>query len=39
MLFYCEEKNQDGLKEALSVLKESPFSFDPQGSRIIYVSD
>jgi D-glycero-alpha-D-manno-heptose-7-phosphate kinase len=38
-LFYCEEKKQNKLREALSNLKEIPFKFESQGSRIIYVSD
>jgi D-glycero-alpha-D-manno-heptose-7-phosphate kinase len=39
LLIYCEEKNQQSVREALSDLKESPFSFEPQGSKIIYVQD
>lgn len=39
LLFYCEEKFQDRVRNALSDLKESPFCFEPQGSKIIYVSD
>ena len=37
LLLYCEEKNQDKVRQALSNLKETPFNFEPQGSRIIYV--
>jgi len=37
LLFYCEEKNQDKVREALSNLKETSFNFEPQGSKIIYV--
>lgn len=36
-LFYCEEKNQNKVRETLSSLKEAPFNFESQGSRIIYV--
>lgn len=39
LLFYCEEENQNNVKKALSELKEIPFRFEPQGSKIIYVSD
>ena len=39
LLFYCEEKYQDKVRDALSDLKEIPFRFEPQGSKIIYVSD
>lgn len=39
LLFYCDEKYQDKVREALSDLKESPFQFEPQGSKIIYVND
>ena len=39
MLFYCDEDRQDQVRKALSDLKETPVRFEPQGSRIIYVSD
>ena len=39
LLLYCEEKNQPAIREALKELKESPFTFEPQGSKIIYVQD
>lgn len=39
LLFYCEEEYQDKVRDTLSDLKETPFSFEPQGSKIIYVSD
>ena len=39
LLLYCEQENQNNVREALSELKESPFKFEPQGSKIIYVSD
>lgn len=38
-LFYCEVKKQDKLRRALKGLQETPFKFEPQGSRIIYVND
>ena len=37
LLFYCEEKNQNKVREALSNLREASFKFEPQGSKIIYV--
>ena len=39
LLLYCEEEKQDKVRKALSDLKESHFQFEPQGSKIIYVSD
>lgn len=39
LLFYCEKENQANVRKALAGLKETPFSFEPQGSKIIYVSD
>ena len=39
LLFYCEEKNQERLRNALFDLFELKFSFDWQGSKIIYVGD
>ncbi len=39
LLFYCEEKNQDNVRKALSNLKELSFKFEPEGSKIIYVND
>lgn len=38
-LFYCDEEKHDRVRKALSDLKETSFKFEPQGSRIIYVSD
>ncbi len=39
LLLYCREKDQDGVREALRDLKESPFKLESQGSKIIYVHD
>ncbi len=39
LLFYCEEKNKEAVCRALQDLKEAPFKFEPQGSRIIYVGE
>lgn len=39
LLFYCEEKHQDKVREALKDLKETSFKFEQQGSKIIYVND
>jgi len=39
LLLYCPEKAQDKVRKALNDLKESPFKFEPQGSKIIYVHD
>lgn len=39
LLFYCDKEKQDRVRAALSHLRETPFEFEPQGSKIIYVSD
>lgn len=39
LLFYCEEKNQNKVRKALSYLRETPFKFESQGCKIIYVSE
>ena len=39
LLLYCDEERQDNVRKALVELKEVPFLFEPQGSKIIYVSD
>ncbi|HEB71916.1 MAG TPA: GHMP kinase [Nitrospirae bacterium] len=39
LLLYCHEEKQDNVRLALSDLKESPFKFEGQGSKIIYVHD
>lgn len=39
LLLYCEEKNQNKVREALSRLREAPFRFEPQGSKIVYNSN
>ncbi|MBI5249505.1 MAG: GHMP kinase, partial [Desulfomonile tiedjei] len=39
LLFYVEKQNQDRVRDALPELKELPFLFEPQGSKVIYVSD
>lgn len=36
-LFFCEPHNQMRLREELSELRELPFSFDPEGSKIVHV--
>jgi D-glycero-alpha-D-manno-heptose-7-phosphate kinase len=39
LLLYCEEQNQDKVREILSDLREAHFNFEPRGSKIIYISD
>lgn len=39
LLLYCDEAKQDNVRKALVDLKEVPFLFEPQGSKIIYVSN
>ncbi|MBD3314104.1 GHMP kinase [Candidatus Woesearchaeota archaeon] len=38
LLFYVEPEKQDSVRQALG-LRELDFSFEPEGSKIIYVSD
>ena len=38
-LFYCDQKNQRRLRNALSSLREMPFRFENEGSKIVYVGD
>jgi D-glycero-alpha-D-manno-heptose-7-phosphate kinase len=39
LLFYVEKQNQRKVREALHQLQELPFHFEPQGSKVIYISD
>ncbi|MDO8527218.1 MAG: GHMP kinase, partial [Deltaproteobacteria bacterium] len=39
LVLYCEEEHHDNVRKSLADLKECDFSFEPQGSKIIYVSD
>jgi D-glycero-alpha-D-manno-heptose-7-phosphate kinase len=39
LLFYVEKQNHDRVKQVLDNLQEMPFTFEPQGSKVIYVSD
>ena len=39
LLFYAEPQNHNRVREALGELPELPFLFEPQGSKVIYVSD
>jgi len=39
LLFYCEKEHQANVRKALLGLKETPFTFEPQGGKIIYVQD
>lgn len=39
LLFYCEKKDQENVKKVLSDLKVADFKIEPEGSKIIYVSD
>lgn len=39
LLFYVEPQNQNSVRQALSTLPELPFQFEPQGSKVIYISD
>jgi len=35
-LFYCEKQNHSRLREALKQLREMPFRFDNEGTKVIY---
>ncbi len=39
MLFYCPKKNQQKLNEALHKVRRFPFSFEQDGSKLIYYGD
>ncbi len=39
LLFYVEPHLQNHVRRALSELQELPFRFEPQGSKVIYISD
>jgi D-glycero-alpha-D-manno-heptose-7-phosphate kinase len=36
LLFYCDEKHQDAVREALGGMRELDFRFSPYGSRVVY---
>ena len=37
LMFYAEPSNHDAIRQALGNLRETPFRFSRQGSRIIFV--
>jgi len=39
LLLYCAVENQNKVREALPGLREAPFRFEPQGSKIVYDSN
>lgn len=39
LLLYCDEAHQEAVRKALAELRQIPFEFEPQGSKIIYVED
>jgi len=39
LLFFCEPHHQERLRRALGDLAEIPFSFEPQGMKVIYVGE
>ncbi len=39
LLFYVEKQNHGRIRQAMNDLQELPFLFEPQGSKVIYVSD
>jgi D-glycero-alpha-D-manno-heptose-7-phosphate kinase len=39
LLFYCEKSNQDRLRKALAPLRELNFSFENEGTKVIYIGD
>jgi D-glycero-alpha-D-manno-heptose-7-phosphate kinase len=39
LLLYCEKEKQTKVRKTLADLKETPFRFETQGSKIIYVSE
>lgn len=39
LLFYAEKQTHGRIRKALKDLQELPFLFEPQGSKVIYISD
>lgn len=39
LLFYVEPHKRSNVRQALKTLPELPFMFEPQGSKVIYISD
>ena len=39
LLFYAEKQNHGRVREALNELQELPFHFEPQGTKVLYISD
>ena len=39
LLFFCEPHHQERVRRVLGDLTEIPFSFDPQGMKVIYVGE
>ncbi|MFH1586988.1 MAG: GHMP kinase [Candidatus Diapherotrites archaeon] len=39
LLFYVEPENQDSVRDKLKSLREEKFTFEPQGTKIIYVEE
>ena len=39
LLLYCKERRQNEVRQALKELRETPFSFEPQGSKIVYLEE
>ena len=39
LLLYCEKEEQQALKQAMNKLREMPFQFENQGSRVIYAGE
>ena len=39
VLFYCEPHHQDRVRQALAPLEEIHFTFDPQGTKVIYIGE
>ena len=39
LLFYCDERNQNKLRKAMSPLRELRFNLDNEGSKVLYIGD
>lgn len=39
LLLYCKERRQNEVRQALKELKETPFRFELQGSKIVYLEE
>ena len=39
LLFYCDQRNHDKLRKAMSPMRELRFKLDNEGSKVLYIGD